>query len=70
MWNGTEAGAGVVEILVAGACPAAGPPAKIHNGRGGRLETALTNAGVAAFIYSGCDALSLLSEAHQALGLR
>jgi methylmalonyl-CoA mutase len=39
-------------------------------GRGGRLESALTDAGVAAFIYSGCDALAVLSEAHRLLGVR
>jgi methylmalonyl-CoA mutase len=39
-------------------------------GRGGRLETALKEAGVAAFIYSDCDALAVLTEAHRALGIR
>jgi methylmalonyl-CoA mutase len=38
-------------------------------GRGGRLEAALTDAGVAAFIYSGCDALGSLTEAHRVLGV-
>jgi methylmalonyl-CoA mutase len=37
-------------------------------GRGGRLEAALKQAGVGAFIYSGCDALRLLAEAHRLLG--
>lgn len=36
-------------------------------GRGGRLEAALKEAGVTSFIYSGCDALAVLGEAHQAL---
>jgi len=39
-------------------------------GRGGHLETALKEAGVAAFIYSACDALAVLTEAHRALGIR
>jgi len=39
-------------------------------GRGGRLESALQEAAVAGFIYSGCDALALLIEAHRLLGLR
>src|SRR5262249_53285042 len=39
-------------------------------GRGGSLEAALKNAGVAGFIYSGCDALKVLTEAHRLLGLR
>jgi methylmalonyl-CoA mutase len=39
-------------------------------GRGGHLESALKDAGVAAFIYSGCDALGSLTEVHRALGLR
>jgi methylmalonyl-CoA mutase len=39
-------------------------------GRGGRLESALKEAGVADFIYSGCDALAVLTGAHQILGLR
>jgi methylmalonyl-CoA mutase len=34
-------------------------------GRGGRLESALKQAGVAGFIYSGCDALTVLTEAHR-----
>jgi methylmalonyl-CoA mutase len=38
-------------------------------GRGGRLEGALKDAGVTAFIYSGCDALNLLTETHRLLGL-
>jgi methylmalonyl-CoA mutase len=38
-------------------------------GRGGRLEAALKEAGVAAFIYSGCDALALLTGVHRALGI-
>jgi len=38
-------------------------------GRGGRLESALKEAGVAGFIYSGCDALAVLGEAHRALGV-
>jgi methylmalonyl-CoA mutase len=36
-------------------------------GRGGSLETTLRQAGVQDFIYAGCDALSLLTEAHRAL---
>ena len=36
-------------------------------GRGGRLESSLREAGVAFFIYSGCDALALLTEAHRLL---
>jgi methylmalonyl-CoA mutase len=48
----------------------AGAPRIYLAGRGGRLEAALKQAGVAPFIYSGCDALSLLTEAHRALGLR
>jgi methylmalonyl-CoA mutase len=39
-------------------------------GRGGRSESALKEAGVAAFIYSGCDALAALTETHRALGLQ
>jgi methylmalonyl-CoA mutase len=39
-------------------------------GRGGKLESALKQAGVAAFIYSGCDALTALTEAHRLLRLR
>jgi methylmalonyl-CoA mutase len=39
-------------------------------GRGGKLESALKEAGVAAFIYSGCDALTTLTAAHRLLGLR
>jgi methylmalonyl-CoA mutase len=39
-------------------------------GRGGKLESALKGAGVSGFIYSGCDALSVLTEAHRLLGLR
>jgi methylmalonyl-CoA mutase len=39
-------------------------------GRGGKLESALKEAGVADFIYSGCDALAVLSEAHRAMGLQ
>jgi methylmalonyl-CoA mutase len=38
-------------------------------GRGGRLESVLKEAGVGSFIYSGCDALALLTEAHRALGI-
>jgi len=38
-------------------------------GRGGRLEAALKEAGVTDFIYSGCDALALLTQAHQVLGV-
>jgi methylmalonyl-CoA mutase len=38
-------------------------------GRGGRLEAALKQAGVADFIYSGCDALAVLTQAHRALGV-
>ena len=38
-------------------------------GRGGRLESALKEAGVADFIYSGCDALAALAQAHRVLGL-
>jgi methylmalonyl-CoA mutase len=38
-------------------------------GRGGPLESPLREAGVAFFIYSGCDALNLLTEAHRLLGL-
>jgi methylmalonyl-CoA mutase len=38
-------------------------------GRGGRLEPALKEAGVASFVYSGCDALAVLGEAHRALGI-
>ena len=37
-------------------------------GRGGRLEATLKQAGVVAFIYSGCDALALLTDAHRVLG--
>lgn len=36
-------------------------------GRGGRLEAALKDAGVGDFIYSGCDAVALLTEAHRVL---
>jgi methylmalonyl-CoA mutase len=36
-------------------------------GRGGRLDAALKEAGVVAFIYSGCDSLALLTQAHRAL---
>jgi len=39
-------------------------------GRGGPLESSLREAGVAFFIYSGCDALTVLTEAHRLLGLR
>jgi methylmalonyl-CoA mutase len=39
-------------------------------GRGGKLEGALRDAGVAAFIYSGCDALTVLTQAHRLLALR
>jgi methylmalonyl-CoA mutase len=38
-------------------------------GRGGRLESALKEAGVADFIYSGCDAIAVLTQAHRVLGL-
>jgi methylmalonyl-CoA mutase len=38
-------------------------------GRGGKLEGALRDAGVAAFIYSGCDALNVLTETHRLLGV-
>jgi methylmalonyl-CoA mutase len=38
-------------------------------GRGGRLEAALKDAGVTDFIYSGCDALAVLTQAHRALGV-
>jgi methylmalonyl-CoA mutase len=39
-------------------------------GRGGSLEAALKNAGVARFIYSGCDALNVLTDSHRLLGIR
>jgi methylmalonyl-CoA mutase len=39
-------------------------------GRGGKLESAFKDAGVAAFIYSGCDALNVLTEAHRLLDPR
>jgi methylmalonyl-CoA mutase len=38
-------------------------------GRGGRPESALREAGVTDFIYSGCDALAVLMKAHRALGV-
>jgi methylmalonyl-CoA mutase len=39
-------------------------------GRAGRLEPGLKDAGVADFIYAGCDALRALQAAHEFLGLR
>jgi methylmalonyl-CoA mutase len=39
-------------------------------GRAGRLEPGLKAAGVADFIYAGCDALRTLQAAHEFLGLR
>lgn len=48
----------------------AGGARHIHlAGRGGRLEAALKEAGVGSFIYSGCDAVAVLTEAHRLLGL-
>ena len=38
-------------------------------GRGGKLEPALKEAGVADFIYSGCDALKVLIDTNRLLGL-
>jgi methylmalonyl-CoA mutase len=38
-------------------------------GRAGRLESALKQAGVADFIYSGCNAVAVLTQAHRVLGL-
>ena len=48
----------------------AGAPHIYLAGRGGRLEAALKDARVEAFIYSGCDALSVLRKAHRALAGR
>jgi methylmalonyl-CoA mutase len=38
-------------------------------GRPGAIETELTQAGVNTFVYSGCDALATLREAHDILGI-
>ena len=60
---GTEAGDAARALSAAGA-------RRIYlAGRGGRLESALKEAGIAAFIYSGCDALGSLTEAHRVLGV-
>ena len=49
------------------ALSAAGARRMYLAGRGGRLEAALKDAGVGDFIYSGCDAVALLTEAHRVL---
>ena len=54
---------------VARALGAAGARHIYLAGRGGRLEATLKHAGVAGFIYSGCDALNVLTDAHRLLGL-
>src|ERR1043166_5522747 len=54
---------------VARALAAAGARHIYLAGRGGRLEATLKDAGVAGFIYSGCDALNVLTDAHRLLGL-